>query len=182
MYFIFNNSTSRITPGAFICRTQHLTFFYLPSFYLFFSGSSSALGELAVVVHGCCSAPRGLAILPALGVQHPPRTLARPFVLHPDKAAVQRQVVPNGVLSGRKKQPMRKGWRGLDKQKMPVCPSLQGNHYRSALAWECKSKQTGGSLKNTGFDSRRKDERGGSLRSLINARIPFARHVVRAQA
>lgn len=154
---------------------------YLPSFYLFFSGSSSALGELAVVVHGRCSAPRGLAILPALGVEHPPRTLARPLVLHPDEAAVQRQVVSNGVLSGRKKQPMRKGWRGLHEQKMPVCPS-QGNHCRSALARECKSNRTGGSGKNTGFDSRRKDERGASLRSLINPQMPFAPHVVRAQA
>lgn len=59
------------------------------SLNLFFSCSSSALGELAVVVHGCCSAPRRLAILPALWVQHPPRTLTRPFILDSNEAAVQ---------------------------------------------------------------------------------------------
>lgn len=36
--------------------------------YLFFSCSTSALGELAVVVHGGCPASRGLAVLPTLWV------------------------------------------------------------------------------------------------------------------
>lgn len=66
--------------------------------YLFLSRSASALGELAVVVHGGRPASRGLPALAALRIKHPPGTLPRALVLHADEAAVQRQVVPDGVL------------------------------------------------------------------------------------
>lgn len=33
------------------------------------------------------------AHLPSFWVQHPPRTLPRPFILHPDEATVQGQIV-----------------------------------------------------------------------------------------
>lgn len=71
--------------------------------YLFLCCSSSALCQFAVVVHGGSPASRGLSALPALGVQHPPRALSRPLILDADEAAVQRQVVSNGVLKGRGK-------------------------------------------------------------------------------
>jgi len=56
--------------------------------YLFLRCSSSAFGELAVVVHGGGPASRGLAALAALGVQHPPRALPRALILDANKAAV----------------------------------------------------------------------------------------------
>lgn len=34
-----------------------------------------------------------------VSIYHPPRTLAGTFVLHSDEAAMQRQVVPDGILS-----------------------------------------------------------------------------------
>lgn len=80
-----------------------------PSFiYLFLSCSSSALAVLAVVVHGDRPAAWGLAALPALWVQHPPRALSRALILDANKAAVQRQVVSDGVLEDRESEEKRK--------------------------------------------------------------------------
>ena len=103
--------------------------------YLFLCCSSSALGELAVVVHGGGSAPRGLAALPTLRVQHPPRALPRSLVLDTNKAAVQRQVVSNGVLQ---KNRWEKSGLAHDKWRDLCLPFYQKN-LSSALASTCKS-------------------------------------------
>ena len=70
----------------------------LPGPYLLLGGPPPALAELAVVVHGGGAAAGRLAALATLGVQHPPGALARALVLHPHEAAVQGQVVSDGVL------------------------------------------------------------------------------------
>lgn len=57
--------------------------------YLLLHGPSSALGQLTVVVHGGCSAPRRFSIFPPLWVQHPPGTFPCSLVLDAHKAAVQ---------------------------------------------------------------------------------------------
>lgn len=46
----------------------------------------------AVVYRGCPSSG-SFPHLPSFWVQHPPRTLPRPFILHPDEATVQGQIV-----------------------------------------------------------------------------------------
>lgn len=75
--------------------------------YFFLCCSSSALCELAVVVHGGSPASRGLPTLSTLRVQHPPRALPRPLILDADEAAVQGQVVSNRVLKGAKERKKR---------------------------------------------------------------------------
>jgi hypothetical protein len=70
--------------------------------YLLLGSPSSALGELAVVVHGGSSTSGGLPALPSLGVQHPPRALPCPLVLHTNKTTVEGQVVADGILEGRR--------------------------------------------------------------------------------
>lgn len=102
-----------------ILAQKQLNSFFI---YLFLSCSSSALGKLAVVVHGSRPASRRLAILPSLWVQHPPWTLACPFVLHANKAAVQRQVVSNGVLEERKKRARGKSPVRTRQTEICVCP------------------------------------------------------------
>lgn len=72
--------------------------------YLLLRGSSSALGQFAVVVHGGGSASRGLSVLPSFRVQHPPGTFSRSFILNANEAAVQGQVVSDGVLKRKEKK------------------------------------------------------------------------------
>lgn len=72
--------------------------------YLFLGCTPSALGELAGVVHGGSSASGRLSTLAALRVEHPPWAFPCPFVLHPHKAAVQREVVPDWVLRETERQ------------------------------------------------------------------------------
>lgn len=50
-----------------------------------------------------CTSPRSLSHLPAFWVEHPPGTLPRPFILHPDEATVQRQIVPDRILQQERK-------------------------------------------------------------------------------
>lgn len=61
---------------------------------------------------------------------------------------MQRQVVSNGVLEERKEEKKRKAGWGPDKQR-DLCLPFSLKHYRSALAYECKSIRTGGSLLKT---------------------------------
>lgn len=71
--------------------------------HLFLGGPSSALGRLAVVVHGGSSASRWLSILSPLRVKHPPWAFSCSLILYAHKAAVQGQIVSDGVLCGEKK-------------------------------------------------------------------------------
>lgn len=71
---------------------------------LFLSRPPSALGVLVAVVHGHGASARCLAHFSAIWIDHPPGALPGALVLHPDEAAVERQVVPDGVLRERKKR------------------------------------------------------------------------------
>lgn len=66
--------------------------------YLLLHGPSSAFGQLAVVVHGGCSAPRRLSVFAALRIQHPPGAFSCSLVLDAYKSAVKRQIVSYRVL------------------------------------------------------------------------------------
>lgn len=66
--------------------------------YFFLCCSSSELHKFIVVVHRDCSAPRRLSILSPLWVQHPPGAFSSPLILETHKAAMQRQIVSDGVL------------------------------------------------------------------------------------
>lgn len=70
--------------------------------YLLLSGAATALGELAVVVHGGGSAARGFPALSSFRIQHPPWAFPRALVLYAYEPTVQRQIVTNGVLQKKK--------------------------------------------------------------------------------
>lgn len=59
----------------------------------FTANATLGLQVTGAVVYGGCTSSGSLPYLPSFWVQHPPGTLPRPLILHPDEATVQGQVV-----------------------------------------------------------------------------------------
>lgn len=70
---------------------------------LFLCCPPSALGVLVAVVHWHGASPGRLAAFSAIWIDHPPRAFPGAFILHPDKSAVEWQVVPDRILQERSK-------------------------------------------------------------------------------
>lgn len=86
--------------GALHCGTSPMT---LPPSEAYGSCPFPADATLGLQVAGAvvycgCTSSGSLAHLPSFWVQHPPGALPCPFVLHPDEATVQGQIVSDRIL------------------------------------------------------------------------------------
>lgn len=57
------------------------------------AGATLGFQVACAIVYRSCSSSGSLSYFPSFWVQHPPGTLSRSLILHPDEAAVQGQVV-----------------------------------------------------------------------------------------
>ena len=75
----------------------------LINFLCILSRSPSALCVLVAVVHRHSASPGRLAAFSTIWIDHPPRAFSGAFILHPDKSAVEWQVVPDRILQEKNK-------------------------------------------------------------------------------